>query len=172
VESTSLDVVFVCTGNQFRSPLAEAIFAREAEGLPVRVSSRGTAAMEGGAVFEEAAALGRRLRVDLSGHRSRRLGRLAEADLVIGFERHHVVRAVIEAGAPRDRTFTLPQLVELLEAAPHEGSARERLDAVRPENMLGAPEIEDPIGLPRAEQEKVLDEVEDLARRLVVALFR
>jgi protein-tyrosine-phosphatase len=172
VPDDALEVVFVCTGNQFRSPLAAAVFAREAEGEPVRISSCGTAALEGGVAFAEAADLGTRLSVDLSAHRSRRLAPLADADVVIGFERQHVERAVVDAGARRDRTFTLPQLVELLEAEPRDGAPRARIAALRAGNVLEAPEIEDPIGLKRAEQEAIVDEVEDLARRLARALFR
>ncbi len=168
----AFDVVFVCTGNQFRSPLAAAVFAREIEGLPVRISSCGTAAADGARAFEEAAELGTRLSVDLSSHRSRSLGRLAHADLVVGFERRHVERAVVDGGATRERTFTLPELVELLEARAAKGPPRERLAAVRPGNVLDAPEIEDPVALARSEQEAIVGQVEDLATRLAVALFR
>ena len=168
----TFDVVFVCTGNQFRSPLAEAVFARATTGLPVRVSSCGTWAMDGARAFEEAAELGTRLSVDLSAHRSRRLGDLSRADLVVGFERGHVERAVVDGGAPRTRAFTLPQIVELLEEAPTDGSPRERLEALRAGNVLEAPEIEDPIGLRAERQEAIADEVEDLANRLADALFR
>jgi hypothetical protein len=37
--------------------------------------------------------------------------------------------------------------------------------------MLDAPEILDPFGEPSAAQEAIADEVEDLSRRLAVALF-
>ena len=168
----ALEVVFVCTGNQFRSPLAAAVFARAAEGEAVAISSCGTSALEGGVAFAEAANLGTRLSVDLSAHRSRRLVPLGDADVVVGFERQHVEKAVVEAGSPRERTFTLPQLVELLEAEPRSGAPRERIAALRPGSVLDAPEIEDPIGLPRSKQEAIVDEVEDLARRLARALFR
>ena len=168
----TLNVVFVCTGNQFRSPLAAAVFARETEGLPVRIASCGTGALDGAAAFEEAAELGTRLSVDLSAHRSRRLGDLGGADLVVGFEHQHVERAVIDAGAPRERAFTLPQLVELLEAQPASGSPEERLATIRPGNVLRAPEILDPYGEPGDVQEAIADEVEDLSRRLAIALFR
>ena len=37
-----LQVVFVCTGNRFRSPLAAALFREATSGLPVDVRSMGT----------------------------------------------------------------------------------------------------------------------------------
>ena len=170
VQDDTFDVVFVCTGNQFRSPLAAAVFERETTGRPVRVSSCGTSALEGGA-FREAVELFRDRGIDLSEHRSRRLPDLAEADLVLGFERHHVERAVVQAGAPRERAFTLPQVVELLESGDGMGGPRERIAALRPGTLLKAPEVEDPIGLPKRRQQAIFGEVEDLARRLAAALF-
>jgi protein-tyrosine-phosphatase len=170
MEQRPLSVVFVCTGNQFRSPLAAAVFEREAEGS-VRVSSCGISAFDGSPAFAEAVDLLGRLSVDLSHHRSRGLSDLREADLVIGFERRHVEHAVVDADAPRARTFTLPQAVELLEAAPRNGSPRKRIDGLQPGSVLEAPEVEDPIGLPRRRQEAIVAEIEDLARRLAAALF-
>jgi protein-tyrosine-phosphatase len=165
------EVVFVCTGNQFRSPLGAAVFERETRGRSVRVSSCGTSAIEGGAAFAEAVELIGELRVDLSQHRSRGLQSLAGADLVIGFERQHVARAVVEADAPWERTFTLPQAVELLEASAREGSPRERVNAVQPGSVVEAPEVEDPIGLRTSRQRQIVAEIERLTTRLARALF-
>jgi protein-tyrosine-phosphatase len=167
----TLDIVFVCTGNQFRSPLAAAVFEREARGRAVRVSSCGTSAIDGSMAFAEAVELIGELSVDLSRHRSRRLTSLAEGDLVIGFERHHVERAVVDGDAPRERTYTLPQVVELLEASSTNGSPRERLAALRPGSVLEAPEVEDPIGLPTRRQRAIMAVIDDLATRLARALF-
>lgn len=167
-----LEVVFVCTGNQFRSPLAAAVFESETSGQPVRVSSCGIFAIEGSRAFAEAPDLIEELRVDLSQHRSRQLTSLAGADLVIGFGRHHVERAVADGGAPPERTFTLPQAVELLEASAADGSPRERLAALRPENVPGPrPEVEDPIGLPTPRQREIMVEIDELVTRLARALF-
>jgi protein-tyrosine phosphatase len=171
VPDDTFDVVFVCTGNQFRSPLAEAVFTRETEGRPVRVSSCGTWAVEGSPAFAEALELVGELSVDLSAHRSRPLAPLAKADLVIGFERKHVERSVVDADARRERAFTLPQAVELLEASAREGSPSERVEALQPGSMLEAPEVEDPIGLRTKRQREIMAEIEDLTTRLARALF-
>jgi protein-tyrosine phosphatase len=170
VPDDTFDVVFVCTGNQFRSPLAEAVFARETDGRPVHVSSCGTSAIEGSAAFAEALELVGELSVDLSHHRSRRLHDLAGADLVIGFEHTHVERAVVDGNAARERSFTLPQAVELLESSRPEGGPGERIAALRPGSLLEAEEIEDPIGLPTRRQREIMLDIEGLTSRLARAL--
>ena len=48
-----LDVVFLCTGNRFRSPLAAALFAEATAGLPVHVRSAGTLNVGSPPVFPE-----------------------------------------------------------------------------------------------------------------------
>jgi protein-tyrosine-phosphatase len=47
-------VLFVCTANTYRSPMAQAIFDTlvEDEGLPFRAESAGTEALEGTAMVE------------------------------------------------------------------------------------------------------------------------
>jgi protein-tyrosine phosphatase len=116
--SDRYEIAVVCTGNRFRSPLVEALLRRATEGLPVRIRSFGTLDLGAAPALPEALAAATRLGLDLSSHRTSTLGHapLAEADLVLGFERAHVVRAVVDAGAPAERTFTLPELVERLEA--------------------------------------------------------
>ena len=107
----SFEVVFICTGNRFRSAIAEALTARLTEGLPVEVSSAGTLDLGAVGVLPEALALAPELGVDLSAHRTRcvRDVDLREADLVLGFELTHLATAVVECGAARERTFTLPR---------------------------------------------------------------
>src|SRR5690606_21448064 len=70
---TTYNVLFVCTGNTCRSPLAEAIAraALEARGWThVRVDSAGTAAAWDLPASENAAAVAAEHGLDLSGHRS------------------------------------------------------------------------------------------------------
>jgi len=80
-------VLFVCTGNTCRSPLAEVALVRalgESAGK-VSVGSAGTAAFDGVLASGPARDVARRAGLDLEGHRSRRLTRdlLAAADLVL-----------------------------------------------------------------------------------------
>lgn len=80
-------VLFVCTGNTCRSPLAAAALARALgdRAEQVEVTSAGTAAYDGAPATEGARRVAERAGLDLSRHRARRLDRsvLAEVDLVL-----------------------------------------------------------------------------------------
>jgi protein-tyrosine phosphatase len=181
----TFNIVVVCTGNRFRSPLVEHLLRRETAGLPIEIESFGL--LDSGPLpvlpelEEHAAAAG----VDVSRHRSRRLvaGSLADADLVVGFERRHVARAVVHAGAALDRAFTLPELVGLLEESPAPATAGDvkagaaaaiaRAAEERPADPRRdpIPEIADPLGRPPEEVAEIAREVRELTHRLVLALF-
>jgi protein-tyrosine-phosphatase len=175
-------VVFLCTGNRFRSPMAAALLSRATEGLPVHVRSRGTLDVETMPALPEAVQEAASLGLDLSSHRARRLAGedLSEADLVLGFERTHVAVAVIEAGARRERTFTLPELVGLLAAIdlppdlePIE-RARAALRAAHEARGAGhalLPEIADPIGRPRSAQRETATRLQVLVSQIAADLF-
>jgi len=87
-------VLFVCTGNTCRSPLAEAFTRREARlrGLELTVASAGTFAVEGTPATGHALRAAARRGTDLSMHRSRLLSAesLAGVDLVVGMSPSHV----------------------------------------------------------------------------------
>lgn len=90
-----MKVLFVCTGNTCRSPLAEGIARKIAEDLlrgDVTFSSAGTHASEGAPATDEALLVGLERGVDLSSHRSRRLTRelLGEQDLVLVMSDSHL----------------------------------------------------------------------------------
>jgi protein-tyrosine phosphatase len=104
---TACVIVFVCTGNTCRSPLAEALCKKllaqrlgcAVEELPQRgfiVLSAGLAAMMGGAAAAEAVEVARELGADLSWHQSRPLSPqlAAQADYLFAMTRGHV-RALV-----------------------------------------------------------------------------
>ena len=180
--AAEFDVVVICSGNRFRSPIAEAVLRREAEALPVRVRSFGTMDLPSGHALSEAIELAPGYGLDLMSHRSRPLAgeNLSGADLVIGFEQIHVSMAVISAGAQRERTFLITELVAGLdESAPsqEDGVVDRARAAVRQadEARKAAPgtpqEIADPIGGPAAGYRKTADEVYRLTTRLAERLF-
>ena len=111
-------ILFVCTANICRSPMAAALCAAHARrrGATPEVYSAGTEA--GGVsmpvtpppeVDEVMAPHG----IDLSGHRSRALTEtvLLEADVVIGMARRHVQESVLLDPSCFTRAFTLKELV-------------------------------------------------------------
>lgn len=105
-------VLFVCTGNTCRSPLAAAALVRElgADAGRVQVSSAGSSAWEGQPASEGSIQVARDSGVDLSAHRSRRISvtDLRSADLVFVMEPLHLV-ALEAVGGPRERVHVLSE---------------------------------------------------------------
>jgi len=103
-------VLFVCTGNICRSPLAEALLERALRdrGMEdVAVTSAGTGAWDGAPASEGAYLVGLERGLDLSGHRARLLSRelVEQADLILTMARHH--RARVDELGGEGRVFVL-----------------------------------------------------------------
>ena len=155
-------ILFVCTGNLCRSPLAEGL-ARAAPALRgVEPTSAGTWAVEGLPATSEAVAVAAALGVDISGHRSRRLraGDVAAADLVVVMTSVHRAEVVRLAPGHADKVVLLKELAEL-EPAPAADDG-DRLTA-----LLSAPrpaprralDLDDPMGLPLSAYERAAGEI-------------
>src|SRR5256885_5970449 len=117
-------VLFVCTGNICRSPLAAALLERalKERGLDVNVTSAGTGAWDGAPASEGAYLVGLERGLDLSAHRARLLTRelVEEADLILTMARHH--RARVDELGGESHVFVLG------EYAGREGDAAEVSD--------------------------------------------
>jgi protein-tyrosine-phosphatase len=115
----TFSIAFVCTGNRFRSPLAEAFVHRLTLGLPVTVGSYGTLSQENAPPLPEAVEIALSCGISLEDHRTRYLNNasLEEVDLLLGFEPAHIRQAVVDARAPRERSFTMTDFVPLLPEA-------------------------------------------------------
>jgi len=109
-------ITFVCTGNRFRSVLAEAFVHQLTIGLPVTTQSFGTLSIEGAPPLPEATEIALACGVSVGDHRSRYLNdaSLDDADLVLGFELAHVRQAVVDANARRGHSFMMDEFVGLL----------------------------------------------------------
>jgi protein-tyrosine phosphatase len=180
------ELVFVCTGNRFRSPLAAALLEKAAPEVPVVVRSAGTLDIGPRRAFPETLEQAHRLGVDVSHHRASPLASLevTRADLVIGFEQMHVAVAVMDSSVRREVAFTLPEFVQLLESsdgpriATNEPVDRARLAVERANTArvaLGSearrPELADPVGGSSAIYRRTADEIHDLVGRLARELF-
>ena len=167
-ERATFEVVFVCTANRARSPIAEALLV--AQGVP-SVVARSVGLLELGSVpaLEQAVSAAAHFGLDLSAHRTQVLerGTLTDADLVVGFEPAHVSAAIVDGGAGVERTFSLAELSGILSSlastlSPALGreEVRALAHASRPGGFLSTPVIRDPLG---GTDQQVLDAVEEIA---------
>ena len=183
-KSNWFSIAFVCSGNRFRSPLAEAFVRSLTRELPVEVGSFGTLDIGSVPPLEEADHVAEWCGVDLSAHRTRHLGSesLADTDLLLGFEQGHVRQAVVDAGAPLERAFALREIVWLLEGAEpkrsgdvvEDGRLAVRLAAEKRAALVNAAKIEpigDPYGGPWRRYTDVAAEIRELSISLVNELF-
>lgn len=106
-------LLFVCTANICRSPMAQAIFDALAKdrGLPFRAESAGTAAIEGNPAAPNAVAALEEVGVYPGAHRARRVsaGMLEEAELVLAMTPQHAATLRRLRGSPSRGIHTLPE---------------------------------------------------------------
>jgi protein-tyrosine phosphatase len=187
-------LLFVCTGNLCRSPLAAQLLATWAHqelgerAAEVLITSAGVEAPDGRPMDADS----RRALLEAGGdpdilgnHRSRPLdpAEVTEADLVLTMTRWQ--RRKVLARAPRAlrRTFTLPEAADLLARSgpgpelPFEDRARElagRLNAARATRQVSdRDDVRDPMGRPlevhRAVAARIATELRPLADVLLTA---
>lgn len=149
---TGFEVLFVCTGNLHRSPVAERLLAAAVPEF--RVRSAGTGARPA-RLDDLTRALIDELGGDAREFTARRLdaGQIGSADLVLGLERCHRETAVRLCPVALRRCFTLREFVRLLDGqrlgagSPHEAV---RLAASRRGLVIPSPDesdgIPDPYG--------------------------
>jgi len=111
-------ILFVCTANRFRSPIAALYFAREVvsrgDDQDIQVASAGTWASPGLQAMSKAVQLAQEYGLNLSYHKSRIVseGLLAQSDLILVMESGHKEALTHEFPATADRVYLLTEVVE------------------------------------------------------------
>lgn len=168
--SSPRSVLFVCTGNICRSPVAEHLLrdALQDASPAVTVSSAGTTGMAGSPMDPRSLDYLADRGIDGTDFTARRVNRrtLKDASLVIGFEQHHVDTCLTLFPGAMSRTFRLSQLAawqrsgELTDLA----DLRDRLHGLTPVGTGHG----DPVGFPSvADYRRVLDGIADDVRAVV-----
>jgi protein-tyrosine-phosphatase len=109
-------VLFVCTANRFRSPIAAAWFARraqkEGDAQSWSVGSAGTWAEPDLPVIPSAKWMADHLGIDLEAHKSRRINLelLAQYGLILVMEHSHQEALLVEFPEIKDRLFLLAKV--------------------------------------------------------------
>ncbi len=195
-----MDILFVCTGNICRSPMAEAIFEdRLARGWPalyalVRAGSAGTSAVAGSRVTETAVQAMDLRGLDVSRHRARPLepDLARSAFLIVTMAREHLLFVERMGEGLAEKSFTLPYLASLHDEAmlrlgkrraENEWEIRARMTALRDwlahgregsregEAEMMTSDIIDPIGGSLETYLTVADTIEEALEKLMPMLF-
>lgn len=107
-------IVVLCSANQCRSPMAQALLLRRLATLnaPVTVGSAGLL-QDGDPPPAEVVSVMAGYGLDVTPHRSHRVtaADLAQADLILGMAREHIRHAVVLAPPSWPRAFTLKELL-------------------------------------------------------------
>jgi protein-tyrosine phosphatase len=173
-------VLFVCTANIVRSPIAAALLKLRLQEIGTDVIVQSAGLRDAGPSIDNGVVTAlEHYGVDLRLHRTRHLEAemVRHATLILGLERQHVREVVLLDHSAWPRTFTLKQIVRRGE----EKLGRQRGESIeewiarahagrRRTELLGADPIDDvadPYGRAPGDYRDAAEEIDDLVARLV-----
>ncbi|NLY77156.1 MAG: low molecular weight protein arginine phosphatase [Tissierellia bacterium] len=146
-----MNILFVCTGNTCRSPMAEALMKKLAEekGIQVNVRSAGIYALDGQRASEEAVHVMEEEGIDISDHRANLLYRnlVEESHLILTMSRSHKEQLLSKYGFLKGKVFTLKEYAYSVEE-----------------------DIEDPFGRSIRAYQKAKREIKDALKEVIKRL--